>query len=199
MADILKRRRDIIAASSSSLPEWDYEWDSTKGLLNQNNNGWDYITVGSTGYACSISNGRLQFRGSSSNYKYYNYQNTYSTGVIEADMMTSSNAQMRLAFSNGEHSIGIRLQTSSNYKGIYLGTALTTKLVSASASTRYVIRLVLKPNLLGDIYVGGTLVAENVDISNDTVPNIRVTGMGTGSANQYSYLYSLKMKFNRIT
>ena len=195
MGDIL-RRRGMMVPGESTPREWDYEWDYTKGLLNANNNGWTYVTAGSTGYPCVITEDYLRFRGSSSNYKYYNYNSVYNTGVMEAEIYVASNAIMLLAFSNGEHSIGINLRGSGT-TGIYLGTGTSTMLQSASAATKYKIRLVLKNGLLGDVYVNDVLKAEDADISSNTVPNIRVTGRGSGSGNVYSRLYSLKMKFNR--
>ena len=196
MGDILRRRQLMLV--ESSVREWDYEWDSTKGLLNANNNGWTYNTVGSTGYACTIVEDYLRFRGSSSNYKYYSYSRTYATGVMEAEIYVATNGIMLLAFSNGEHSIGINLRGSGT-TGIYLGTGTSTMLQSASAAKKYKIRLVLKDGLLGDVYVDDVLKAEDADISSNTVTNIRVTGRGSGSGNVYSRLYSLKMKFNRTS
>lgn len=185
----------VQAASAPS--EWDYEWDYTKGLLNQNGNGFNYVTVGASGYACVIVDDYLQFRGSSSNYKRYDYGSVYNTGVMEAEIYVNTNGVMLLAFSDGEHIIGVGLRASSSYKGIYLGTGTTTKLISATAERKYKVRLVLKPGLLGDVYVGDNLVAEDVDASTYTGDKISVTGRGSGTGNAYSRLYSLKMKFNR--
>ena len=196
MGNLLTRRRELILASGA-LPEWDYEWDASKGLLNQNGNGFQYEAVGSGGYACSIVNDYLQFRGSSSNYKRYNYPTTYTTGVMEAEIYVTSNAVMIIQFSDGEHYIGAGLRSSSSYQGIYLGTGTTTKIVSASASTKYKVRLVLKSGLLGDVYVNDVLQEEDVDLTDYSGSVIRITGRGSGSGNVYSRLYSLKMKFNR--
>ena len=193
MVELLKR----IQMLQEPIPEWDYEWDYTKGLLNQNGNGFTYVTVGSSGYACIIENDYLRFRGSSSNYKRYDYGSVYNTGVMEAEIYAQTNGVVLLAFSNGEHSIGAGLRVNSAAMGIYLGTGTTTKLVSAKAETKYKVRLVLKPGLLGDVYVGGNLVAGDVDVSTNTIDKIRVTGRGSGTGNIYSRLYSLKMKFNR--
>lgn len=185
----------VQAASAPS--EWDYEWDYTKGLLNQNGNGFTYVTVGATGYSCIIENDYLRFRGSSANYKRYDYGSVYNTGVMEAEIYVNTNGVLLLAFSDGEHIIGVNLRGSSSYQGIYFGTTTTTKLVSAKAETKYKVRLVLKPGLLGDVYVGGNLVSENIDVSTYTGDKISVTGRGSGTGNVYSRLYSLKMKFNR--
>lgn len=193
----LLRRRALMLPGEVTPREWDYEWDYTKGLLDQNNNGFSYKKVGGTGYACAIVDDYLRFRGSSANYKLYNYGRTFSTGVMEAEIWGATNAVMLLAFSNGAHSIGIGLRVSSSTMGIYLGTDTSTKLMSATYERKYKVRLVLKSGLLGDVYVDDNLIASSVDVSTDDVPNIRITGKGTGSGNVYSRLYSLKMKFNR--
>ena len=178
------------------VPDWDYEWDYTKGLLDANGNGFEKLTSGGS---VSITGTYLQFAGSSSSYTSYAMPTGYTTGVMEAELYTTSNAQMRLYFGNGEYGIGIRLQTSSNYKGIYLGNTLTTKLVTAAASTKYTIRIVLK-GTTGDVYVNGNLVSEDTDVTSLTAcSKISVFGLGTGSASQKSRLYSIKMKFGRIT
>lgn len=199
MGDILRRRGMMALPSSSPTEEWDYEWDASKGLLNANDNGFTVETIGSGGYACSIVDDYMQWRGKSTVYRRLNYESVYQTGVMEAVIYSEGNAQIQIAFSNGEHSIGVRLQTSTNYKGIYLGTGLTTKLATAVAETKYKVRLVLKPGLLGDVYIDDTLAIENEDISSNTVTTTRVQGLGSGTAYVRSRLYSLKMKFNRIS
>ena len=182
----------------AELPEWDYEWDSTKGLLNQNNNGWTYTVVGSSAYACKIENDYLWFRGSSSNYKVYSYPTHYPIGVIEVEInVYNTNCYMPIMLSNGTHGIAVRPHAGS---GIYLGeTTSGTKLTSLTANTKHKIRLVMKPNLLGDVYIDDVLKAEDVDLSTNTYTETKIYQRGTGSGNQIARLYSLKMKFNRIS
>lgn len=194
MADLLIRRRGM--EISPLQKEWDYEWDYSKGLLDANGNGFTKTTMGGS---VSITGTYLQFAGTSSSYTSYTWPTNYTTGVIEAELYTASNAQMRLYFGNGTYGIGIRLQTSSNYKGIYLGNTVTTKLMTASALTKYKIRLVLKGST-ADIYVNDSIQSSDVDITSLTAcKNIYVSGLGTGGASQKSRLYSLKMKFGRIS
>lgn len=192
MRELLRRR-----ALDAELPEWDYEWDATKGLLQNNANGWTYTVVGATGYACTISGDHLQFRGSSSNYKVYSYPDHYSTGVLEVEINTySSNCVMQVWLSDGTHGVAIHAQSAS---GIYLGTGTSgTKLAGWTKNVKYKVRLVMKPNLLGDVYVDDVIKASDVNISTNTYTETKILGRGTGSGNQYSYLYTLKMKFNRI-
>ena len=200
MGDILRRRGMMALPSSSPTSEWDYEWDAGKGLLNANDNGFTVETIGSGGYGCSIVDDYMQWRGKSSIYRRLNYESVYQTGVMEAVICAAeSQSQIQIAFSNGEHSIGARLQTSTNYNGIYLGNGLTTKLATAVTGTKYKVRLVLKTGLLGDVYIDDTLAIENADISSNTVTTTRVQGLGAGSGYVRSRLYSLKMKFNRTS
>lgn len=182
--------------ASGGGPEWDYEWDYTKGLLDKEGNGFEKITSGG---GASIIDTYLRFSGSSSSYTSYAMPTFYTTGVMEAEMLTGTNAQMRLYFGNGEYGIGVRLQTSSSYKGIYLGSTVTTKLVTAESSTKYKVRLVLK-GTTADVYVDDTLVLPDEDVTTLTsCYRVYVTGLGTGGASQQSRLYSLKMKFNRTS
>lgn len=191
----LLRRREMLQASGGG-PEWDYEWDYTKGLLDATGNGFEKITSGGS---VSIIDTYLRFSGSSSLYTSYAMPTFYTTGVMEAEILTATNAQMQLYFGNGEYGVGIRLQTSANYKGIYLGTSLSTKLVTAAASTKYKVRLVLK-GTTADVYVDDNLVLADEDVTTLTsCYRVYVTGLGTGGASQQSRLYSLKMKFNRIS
>lgn len=178
----------------SSSSEWDYEWDYTKGLLNANDNGFSKITSGGS---VAITNNYLEFKGKSSSYTSYAMSTGYSTGVMEAELWSYSNAQMQMRFGNGEYGIGIRLQTSTNYKGVYLGTGLDTKLKNAVASTKYTIRLVLKGEK-ADVYVNNELVLNNEDVTALTdCDKIYIAGLASASTNQPSRLYSLKMKFGR--
>lgn len=193
MREELRRR-----ALDAELPEWDYEWDASKGLLTANDNGWTQTIVGAGGYAPVIVDDYLQLRGSSVNYKYFDYKNTYSTGVMETEINAySSNARIQVSFSTGSHSITINLRTYGT-RGIYLGTGTTTMLQSASNARKYKVRLVLKPGLLGDVYIDDVLRGEDVDVSSDSIPNIRILHSSSGSGNQYVRIYSVKMKFNRI-
>lgn len=195
MNDLMLRRREMAQAGGGGS-EWDYEWDSTKGLLDKEGNGFEKITSGG---GASIIDTYLRFSGTSSSYTSYAMPTFYTTGVMEAEISTNTNAQMRLYFGNGEYGIGIRLQTSSGYKGIYLGAAVSTRLATAVASTKYKIRLVLK-GTTADVYVDDTLVLADEDVTTLTsCYRVYVAGLGTGGASQQSHLYSLKMKFGRLS
>lgn len=192
MADLLIRRREMVIPFQQK--EWDYEWDASKGLPN--NNGF---TKATSGGSVSLASTYLQFNGTSSSYTSYVWPTDYLTGVIEAELYSSSQAQMRLYFGNGTYGVGIRLQTSSNYKGVYWGTSVSTKLVSASADTKYKVRLVLKGDV-ADVYVNDVIKATDKSVTDLTnCAHITVWGGGSGSATQKSRLYSLKMKFGRTS
>lgn len=193
MVQLLKR----IQMLQEWLPEWDYEWYPTDGLLQ--NNGFNYVIHGASGYACTISSDEtyMQYRGSSANYKEHVYPNDYQKGVLEAEIYVASNGRMDVHFGNGSYGIGLRLQGSSSYTGFYLGDDTTQKIANAKTATKYKIRLVLNGQV-GEIYIGDSLVASNVDTTLLTVCNHpSVLGRGSGTGNVYSRLYSLKMKFNR--
>ena len=194
----LLRRRAMLANNTVSIPEWDYVWNSSKGLLSSN--GWTESKVGSGSSSVSIVSDYLKFQSTSSNYYNFQYPNTYTKGVVEAELYCTNNAMMRLnVCGNDVYSFGVRLQTSSNYKGLYLGTSTSgTKIMTASYNTKYKIRLVLNENI-GQVYVDDVLLLDNIDTT--AVPNCSnafISGRGTGGTSRESRLYSLKMKFGRV-
>ena len=198
MVGILRRRGMMVEAGSgpSPTPEWDYEWDYTKGLLNSD--GWTR-TTSSGSPSATITSDYLDLYGSSTNYYNFTYPESCTIGVMEAEIYSANNAQIQIRFGNGEYGVGVRLQTSSNYKGIYLGSALTTKIVSASTDTKYKIKMVLK-GTTADIYVNDVLRLEDEDVTSlTTCADILVSGRASSTTNRHTRLYSLKMKFNRIS
>ena len=188
-------RREMMAGG---IPEWDYEWDASKGLLE--NNGWNVSRVSTGNSSYSITNGYLRTYSTSSTYYNFQYPDTYTKGVLEAEVyMEASQNIIRLnVCGNSTYSFGVRLQYSSNYKGIYLGTTVTTKLASISYGRKYKVKLVLNESV-GQVYMDDVLIADNIDTSVDMdCANAFFSGRGAGNTARYNRLYSLKMKFGRI-
>lgn len=183
------------------LPEWDYEWDYTKGLLSENGNGWNVERVSTGNSSVSInSNGYLRFYGTSSTFYNYQYPDMYTKCVCEYEVYMEANQNViRLnACGNGTYSLGVRMQYSTNYKGIYLGTTATTKLATISYNRKYKVKLVVN-GPVGQVYLDDVLIADNIDLT--TVPNCDhafISCRGAGGTARYNRLYSVKMKFGRI-
>ena len=194
--DDLDVRREMMHCG---LPEWDYEWDYTKGLLDSD--GWEVerISTGSSSVAIN-SNGYLRFQGTSSTYYNYYMTDEYTKAVAEFEVyMEASNNVIRLNVGgNDTYNLGVRMQYSTNYKGIYLGTSATTKLATISYQKRYKVRLVLNESV-GQVYLDDVLIADNIDTSASLNCNHAfISGRGAGNTARYNRLYSVKMKYGRI-
>ena len=199
MGELLTRRA-LMLPGEVTPREWDYEWDYTKGLLDSD--GWEVERVGSGSSSVSInSGGYLRFQGTSSTY--YNYFKTdeYTQAVAEFEVYMEANQNViRLNVGGNEtYNLGVRMQVSSNYKGLYLGTSVSsTKLATISYAQKYKVKLVLNGSV-GQVYLDDALIADDIDTSaNLNCNHAFVSGRSAGSTVRYNRLYSVKMKFGRI-
>ena len=189
MGNILTRRRELILADGAS--DWDVEWDVSKGLPE------------ATGFTKTGSRpetlGELSFyyTANGSSYNNYDWSPVPSIGVMECQVRCQSNARFQMFFYYNGAGISCRLQTSDNYKGLYLGESTATKLKTAAASTTYTIKIVLKGSA-GDIYMDDELVAQDQTISYANGDLLRFSGRGTGNTYRQINIYSVKMKLGRI-
>jgi len=205
MGDILRRRQ--LMRAEASLPEWDYEWDYTKGLPAET--GWTKQTNKTTSEVIESTYLKVTSGGGSSNYiRYVNSNYLTSKGVIEVDFagVTSSNTIFYISISDGTNGLSVRSYYTSSYKGIYLGDASSiancTKLITSSKATnRYVVKLVID-NGYGDVYINNTLYASNIDLStivnSYTLTQFRFSNNSTGSGSVTGRFYSVKVKVGRI-
>ena len=189
----------MLRASGAPLPEWDYEWDYTKGLLEDN--GWNVAKVSTGNASYSISGTYLKVSGNNSSYYNFSYPTQYDKCVLEAEVyMEASQNVIRInAPGTAEHQLGVRLQYSSNYKGIYLGTSTSgTKLATINYAQIYKVKLVINEGV-GQAYLDDVLIGDNIDTTVDMSTQVGFfSGRGAGSTFRSNRLYSLKMKFNRI-
>ncbi len=77
------------------------------------------------------------------------------------------------------------------------GIAGMTKIADMSLNTDYTLRLVF--DTVGQVYVNGTLILDNIDLT--TMPaalQTRFQFNASGSSNTNLLLKKLKLKFNRI-
>lgn len=202
MGDILRRREMMVQAGAS--PEWDYEWDVDDGSLD--NNGFTFSTSGTSTITLGTESTILVAKGGTDSYARVRYPQNYTSGVLEARIRTGSrsNWYSYISLSNGTNSISVRPQVSSGVASIYLCNASSrtdmTVLGSCAASTYYTIKLVLN-NGYGDVYIDDVLKASHVDVTTILKQQTH-TGviLYAGSTSTYQMnIYSLKMKFNRIS
>ena len=216
MADLLIRRR-LMIPQDEILPEWDLEWVShddgyptTKGFtLWTNGSGTGSISL--TDYYTKIT-AKNSYEAA---YHLPYFDTTPQKIVCEAKMKigTSSQGGCYLQVSNATSasnykSIRVRVQHSTNYKGIYVydtGTSLSTatKLQSASLDTLYTLKVIVDGDY-ADIYVNDVLKSSHIDLSTTTNTSVTarsyvsIGGQGTGSSNTPTYLREFRMKINRL-
>lgn len=192
--------------AGSSLPEWDYEWDYTKGLPG--NNGWTKSTSGTVTEELRDTDVRIGVAKSSSYFRYI-WSTGNSKAVFEAAFtMTSNNNYNFMSVGNGiDERMRVRIQYSANYKGIYIANADAiggmTKLATLALNTEYVFRLVLDSGY-GSVYLNGNTLVENHDISDIYnadgsifYPYIQFGSASTSSTKYYRNLHSMKLKIGR--
>ena len=195
MGELLTRRA-LMLPGEVTPREWDYEWDASDGLPTAN--GFTRTTTSTAtqtledGYV-SIYTGKHTTAQNT-----YTYGHTYSTGVFETTVrLNSTNEKILISFGNGTYGIGVRMQHNTSYQGVYLGTAVTTKLATITTATDYTIKLVLKGST-ADVYLDDVLISADVDVTSMTeCSNVHIQFATTNSSAKYYRLYSIKMKQNR--
>ena len=184
------------------MPTWDYEWDYTKGLLNtdgwtrtQNGTGATTSAIDSGGYMREVSN--------NNNYNIFTWPITYSKCVAEFDVRYDNNQNVILlhAPGNGTYNLGVRIQFTTSYKGIYLGSTVDTLIYPFDTyPTRVKVKMVINENI-GQIYVDDVLILNNIDTTDSALADCTsayISLRGGGSASRTNRIYGIKMKFGRI-
>lgn len=163
-----------------------------------------FTQFGSDGSESMTSSG-LQITVSGSNkYRGYKYTNTDPTGYFEATFrLTTNQSKAYLAFGDGTDAIVVIAQYSTNYKGLYLydgPISSATKLMTISTGTDYTIKLTMS-NGYADVYVNGSQVASDVDVSTITYSgkDIRVMDIAPSSNNSGVLLKEMKVKTGSVT
>ena len=201
--DMLTRRRAMMAGIA--LPEWDVEWNGTDGVLPAAK-GFTTTINGSPTVTLLTTSVQLKVKNSTQNVR-YDYSSNATIGVFEIDCAiwaTQCYANISWPAANNVY-FGVRMQHSTNYKGIYLADnsdfASRTKLMSISTDTRYVIKFVVRESD-GDIYVNDVIKAQNVPLSSfpmtTTNRGIYVQGASSSTTGTMN-VYSMKMKFGRTS
>ena len=202
--DMMTRRRAMMGAVSGPLPEWDYVWEYTDGLPDDN--GWNKTATGDGG--ASLITAGLKITGTSSARLYYLNADRFNvdTGVLEvvAKIVGTQSGQLIVSLGNGNgDAVQIRGQYSTGNKGIWACTAGSisgmTKLVSISSNTLYTIRLEKEPTT-SRIYINGTLRYTGT-AANKYGGDALNTSFGWWYANgtgNYPVFESVKLKLGRL-
>ena len=201
--DMMTRRRAMMGAAAGELPEWDFVWEYTDGLPEDN--GFIVTKTGTSTVTLESGSVRLTAKGGTDSHVTIDYPHDFPKGVLEADITTgnTTNWYSYFSLSNGVSNIAVRPQYTSSYKKIYLPNADARadmlELMGCNSGTSYKIRVVLNGGY-GDVYINDVLRASSVDISTIKKQNT-LTGLvfyAGSTGTYYMYLRSIKMKFNRI-
>ena len=196
--DGIIRRRGMV--EGEPIPEWDYEWDYTKGLPQ--NNGWNVSTSGSTSE--TLASTRLETGAANSAYRYYSPSGaSVSKGVMEVVFNTAQpfngNYQQMCQFRIGNSTYCLFMVVTGNkclrfWNNSSVANA-TPVYTALQDRTYYKVRIVLNESV-GEIYVNDTKVA-TVDTTTTTYKGGTRWGVqSTGNAK--AYWQSVKVKLGRL-
>ena len=210
MGNLLTRRRELILAGESPLPEWDYVWSYSSGKY-LSEDGWTKQITGTASE--EFSGGYMYLLGKSDGHIDHTWPSTYNKGVMYvAFRQTTSSATSRFFFGNGSTSIGVRPNYTSSQKKIFLNDAASisnaTPLTSFSYNKTWNLWLAFD-NGVGQVWSrnysdGGsfTKIAEDVDCStivgNDS-GGIKINFYGSSTTQQKLNLYFVRMQFGRVS
>ena len=189
--------------------EWDVNWSysdgmpTTKGFnatIDSVNNGAT-ASIGDSGVIFSVV-GKSDTNG---NKITYSYPTTNAKSVFESEFIVENNNQILFSLSgDGTNGLGVRVQRSANYKGVYLATGnviadMTLLKSLPNAGTRVKIRFVLD-NGVGAVYIDDVLSIDNVDITTLSMGNItRFTFSNPATGTCTGTLVSMKLKLGRTS
>lgn len=149
-------------------------WDYTMGLPEANGYTKDFTESGNPTATLESDGLALVVNGPSANAIRYELSEANANSSFEVVFKTGSvtGGINRIHLHTSESlSIGIRVQHSQNYKGIYLWNASSvasmTKLDDCELNTQYKIKLVTN-NGYGSVYINDQLVHQNYDLSSLT-------------------------------
>ena len=202
MDGIVRRRGMMEIPSSAPVETWDFEWDYTMGLPE--NNGMTKTISGAVSIEMT-ADGLKVSQGTVGNY-YVRYDppteimsNGYGVGeatYVVHPINDNNRANVRLLVSNGNNGGGTT--TPNEMLKIYDAATVSagTTIAHYDADTELTERIVLKGGTF-DVYLNGVLVLSDYLCSNilyATANRVFAQGMNGG----YAIFKSIKFKFNRI-
>ena len=205
MVNLMRRRREMMQMATPPVPYWDYEWDYTKGKLEEQT-GWSY-TILRTASSEMVSDGEKLLAPSNNSYiNLYmpegNPNRSFSSGYGTLEVKCYG------VWWNNNYAVNLRITAAiSSTKRVTLFVfgnqwrifdnatkANCTVLQSASNNTKYTIKIVMK-DTVADIYINGTLVAANVSTSSTVYGSSNsVMQQNSESANRYGVIQYFKLK-----
>lgn len=191
-------------------PEWDYEWDYTKGLptlppLRQGASGTYNVTLVSDGL-------RLETNSitTTNSYVFYIFSDADNTkivsdvGVIEAKMRcrfrgSNNGGYGVLRLSNGTDGVNVLFNNGKVRLWDASGAGYGTQISTYTSNTWYVVRIELD-NGVGRVYINDVLVKDNIDAS--TMYYTSSSVFGAQNFREYTYHYAefeyVKLKVGRL-
>ena len=206
MVSLMQRRREMMQTTGASpLPEWDYEWDWSDGIMS--NNGWTKTYNGTVYEEVQTSDQRVRTgaRRTDNWIKLTRTSLNTSTGVLQVHHVItgSNNWFVELTLGNGTGGIRVRFQFTSSYQGIYLvdssNIANMTKLTSLAGGTEHTTKLLLNGSY-ADVYDNNVMLVSNVSISSIVgATDTEYYFEDRSTSTRYHYLHDIKMKLGRTT
>lgn len=176
---------------------WTKEWTWEDGLPGDN--GFTKTASGTSSETIrdDIECISIYVKGTSAGIGYA-YANTYDVGVIEAKIrLNSGQLGARLSYGDGSNAVSIRIQYSSNYKGIYLEdtASLGTKLMTTELGVDYTVRIE-RNGTTGKVFVNGVCLDDDTGLALASLgrTETRLLIFGASSSAAYARLMSLKVK-----
>lgn len=204
MDGIVRRRGMMEIPSSTPVETWDFEWDYTMGLPE--NNGMTKTASGEFAFSIEMTADGLKVQQNITGNYYVRYDapteimsNGYGVGeatYVVHPINDSNRPNVRLLVSNGSNGGGTT--TPNEMLKLYDANTVSggTTIAHYDADTEITERIVLKGETF-DVYLNGALVLSDYLCSNilySTANRVFAQGMNGG----YAIFKSIKFKFNRI-
>ena len=197
--ELMRRRGMMELPSSVPVETWDFEWDYTMGLPE--NNGMTKTTSGSNTVTLE-ANGVKVKNGSTSSYVRWDAPTaSCTTGVIEAKFLvhpsTGNYNNFRMCISNGTNGGGTATPKNNLCIMDSNSVANYTVVSSYTHDVFHTERIVLRDNVF-DVYLDGNLVVSNSPVSNIVYTTGNRVFIQSMTSSNYAIVQSIKFKFNRI-
>lgn len=190
MGELVTRRR--MMGGKEALPEWDYEWSYTKGLLS--NNGFTKGGAGTETLKSSYV--QIQADGNGANLTFGTPTMTNGKGVVEIyarvyDARTSGGTwNFNFGISDGTHGAYVWANASNWLVRDSTNSANCTVLTALDKTAYHRIKLVLDGSTFA-FYLDDVLIRDSIPVVAITSNRFFQSSKGT------TYIRSVKYKINR--
>ena len=165
-------------------------WDYTMGLPNANGFTLTQSESGSPSATLEADGVQMVVSGPTANYIRYEYNTPTPNGTFEFQFKSGSVTNLKmmahLATDSSGNGIGVRMQYSNGYKGIYLidsseGISSSTLLKAMALNTVYTVKFVVNNGLV-DVYVDNEKLAEGVPVNSISQSTATYFHLGSSSS-----------------